>query len=334
VDGATVSQFHALNRAGWLALDGLTALESVGGLYIRGLATASLAPLSNLRVLTEGDLVLADCGGLRDLHGLENLRGVDSLVVVCNELESMAALRLTGEMSSIYIDGERLTELGSIGVWGVLDSVALYGTRLANLDAFAELSFVGGALGLVRNSALTNVDGLSQLEASRTLVIQGNPVLSRLPAFDAITRLDGLVIQNNAVLSELPAFSGVNADLNGSGNGPDGQWTEAALLSFRPQQIEISNNPALRQFDVPAGWQSGSHVVIRDNAALEQLDLGQLAAIDLLEIENNPLLAGVELDALATVDSLHVRDNPQLPGAAFDAVQTFARDMSGNAGTP
>jgi hypothetical protein len=334
VDGATVNHFNDLNRTGWLALDGLTALESVGGLYIRGLATASLAPLSNLRVLTEGDLVLADCGGLRDLHGLENLRGVDALTLVCNELESMAALRLTGEMSSIYIDGERLTELGSIGVWGVLNDVALYGTRLANLDAFAELSFVGGALAVVRNSALTNVDGLSQLEASGTLVIQGNPVLSRLPAFDAITRLDGLVIQNNAVLSALPAFSGVNADLNGSGNGPDGQWTEAALLSFRPQQIEISNNPALRQFDVPAGWQSGSHVVIRDNPALERLGLGQLAAIDLLEIENNPLLAGVDLDALATVDSLHVRDNPQLPGAAFDAVQTFERDMSGNAGTP
>jgi hypothetical protein len=132
----------------------------------------------------------------------------------------------------------------------------------------------------------------------------------------------------------LPAFSGLNPDRNGTGDGLDGQWTEEALLSFRPQQIEISGNPSLRQFDVPGGWQSGRRVAIHDNAALERLGLGRLAAIDLLEIENNPILADVELAALATVDSLHVRDNPRLPGATFDAVQTFARDMSGNAGTP
>jgi hypothetical protein len=246
----------------------------------------------------------------------------------------MAALRLTGWLSSVYINGARLSELGSLGVTSVLNDVVLLGTDLASLDAFAELSFVGGTLAILDNSALTNVDGLSRFEGGGALVIRGNAVLSRLPAFEAISRLDGLMIQNNAVLSELPPFSGLNADRIGAGDGTDGQWSERDLLSFRPGRIEISENPALRQFDVPSGWQSGSHVLIRDNAALERLGLGQLAAIDLLEIESNPILADVELAALATVDSLHVRDNPQLPGATFDAVQTFTRDMSGNAGTP
>jgi hypothetical protein len=59
-----------------------------------------------------------------------------------------------------------------------------------------------------------------------------------------------------------------------------------------------------------------------------------LWAIDLLEIENNPLLAEVGLGALTTVDTLRVRDNPRLAAATFDAVQTFARDMSGNAPAP
>jgi hypothetical protein len=334
VDAATLNDFDELNRTGWLTLDGLEALESVGGLYIAGLATPSLAPLSNLRVVTEGDLFLQDCGGLRDLHGLENLRGVDSLILTCDELESMAALRLTGEISSIHISGQRLTELGSVGVWGVLSEVILSGTGLANLDAFAELSYVGGALAILDNPALTNVDGLSQFEGGGGLVIRGNAALSRLPAFDAITRLDALMIQDNAVLSELPAFSGLNPELNGAGDDPDGQWSIRDQLSLRPDHIDISDNPALRQFDVPGGWHSGRRVAIRNNAALERVGLGQLAAIDLLEIESNPLLADVELAALATVDSLRVRDNPQLPGAAFDAVQTFARDMSGNAGTP
>jgi hypothetical protein len=334
VDAATLNDFDELNRTGWLTLDGLESLESVGGLRIGGLATPSLAPLSNLRVVVDGDLSLFDCGGLRDLHGLENIRGVDDLTVVCDELESMAALQVTGWISSMYINGARLTELGSLGVTNVSNDIVLLGTALPNLDAFAELSSVGGALAILNNSALTNVDGLSQFEGGGTLVVRGNPALSRLRAFDAISRLEGLMIQNNAVLAELPAFSGLNADRNGAGNGPDGEWTEDALLSFRPEQIEISDNPALRQFDVPGGWQSGSHVLIRNNAALERVGLGQLEAIDLLEIESNPLLADIQLAALATVDSLRVRDNPELPVAAFDAVQTFTRDMSGNAGTP
>jgi hypothetical protein len=327
VEAAAVNQFAELNETGWLTLDGLEALESVGSLYISGLDAPTLAPLSNLRVVTDGGLTLNHCGGLRDLHGLENLRGVDDLVVVCDELESMAALRLSGSISSIYIDSARLTELGSLDVSFVLNDITILRTALENLDAFASLRAVQGGLAILENPALTDLDGLAQLELSGGINIRGNAALERLPAFDALSRLKILIIEDNAVLSELPPFSALNADL------PAG-FSERDLLTFRPELIEINRNPELRQFDVPVGWESASYVRIGNNAALERVGLGQLTAIDRLEIEANSSLADVELGALATVDSLSVRDNPQLSGATFDAVQTFRRDMAGNAGTP
>lgn len=334
VDAATINALESLNEAGWLTLDGLESLQSVGALYLSGLVSASLAPLSNLRVVTDGDLFLHHCGGLRDLHGLENLRGVDNLMLLCDELESMAALQLTGEIDSIIVRGARLTQLGEVGVTGVLNNVEIMSTGLENLDAFAQLSYVLGSFVIMDNDALVNADGLNQLERSDWLVVRDNAALERLPAFEAMSRLNGLLIADNLVLSEVPAFPALHADLIGIGPGSSGEWGDGTELAFRPERIEVSGNPALRQFDVPVGWQSTSHVWVRNNAALERIGLGQLAAIDLLQIESNPVLASVDLDALATVDTLRVRDNPALADASFDAVQTFTRDMSGNAGAP
>lgn len=244
--------------------------------------------------------------------------------------KTLEALRVTGAIGSIHISGERITDLGSFEVTSFSSEMIITRTGLQNLDAFAQHKAVTGTLAILENSDLTDVDGLGQLEVSGGLVFRDNPALARLPSFDALSRLKSLMIWDNAVLSELPAFAALNADLFPSG------FEESArdLLSFRPDLIDIRGNPALRQFDVPAGWQSGSFVNISNNAALERLGLGQLAAIDRLEIEANPALADVDLGALATVDSLLVQDNPQLDGAMFDVVQTFTRSMSGNATSP
>ena len=83
-----------------------------------------------------------------------------------------------------------------------------------------------------------------------------------------------------------------------------------------------------------AGWRSGADVTVTRNAALEQLNLAQLATVDRLEIDANPLLATVGLEALWAAYSLHVRDNPLLAEGAFDAVQSVEREMSGNADNP
>ena len=103
---------------------------------------------------------------------------------------------------------------------------------------------------------------------------------------------------------------------------------------MRPDFIEVLDNPVLQQFDVPSGWLAGSQVAIRNNAALARLGLGQLQSIDHLEIAGNAALASVELQAVETVDVLRVQDNPALSEAAFDIVQSFDREMSGNASAP
>jgi hypothetical protein len=332
VDGPTSSRFAALNREGWLALDGLEALESVGRLYIEGLASPSLVPLSNLRVITSGDLTMTSCGGLRDLHGLEGVAGVNLLQLHCDELESIAALRLAREMIGLQIQGgKNLSDLGSPEVTTVFYNVVLTGTGLRNLDALAKVSYVLGAVVIDNNPELTSVDGLNQLERAGSLNLHGNPQLSRLPAFDALNSLHTLRIHDNDRLSELSAFSGLRkADADQASD----YWDDRSVLDRRPDVIQISDNPELRRLTIPLRWDSGARVSVLRNASLEHLSLGQLASVDLLEIEANPLLSSVELAALTRVDSLHLRDNPLLAPAAFDAVQTFERDMSGNAGDP
>jgi hypothetical protein len=334
VDGATRSRLAALNREGWLALDGLEALESVGRLYIEGLASPSLVPLSNLRVITTGELTMTSCGGLRDLHGLEGLAGVNLLQLFCDELESIAALRLAREMIGLQIQGAKnLSDLGSPEVTTVFYNLVLGGTALRNLDALAKVSSVFGAVVIDNNPDLTSVDGLNQLERVGSLNLHGNPQLSRLPAFDVLSSLDALRIDENAQLSELSAFSGLPRE-DDFYPEPSEYWDERAILARRPDIIAISDNPELRQIAIPVGWDSGAHVSVLRNATLEHLSLGQLARVDFLEIEANPLLSSVELAALTRVDSLRLRDNPLLAPAAFDAVQTFERDMAGNAGDP
>lgn len=332
---AASDHFGELNRTGWLALEGLESLESVGSLHLSGLAGPDLAPLANLRDLTDGDLILMECGHLRSLHGLENLRGIESLLVNCDELESVAALRLSGTLETVQLTGALLEDLGSFEVTGVVNDIAIIRTALTNLDAFSELTYAHGALNIAANPVLGNIDALARVDSLGGLVVRENPELERLPSFDALGRLNSLVISDNARLAELPPLPALNADLLLPWGGDvDGDWEERTYLGLRPDAIEVENNPMLRRFDVPQGWISGSRVIIRDNASLEHVGLGRLTRVDVLRIADNPLLTNVDLGDLLSVDALEVRDNASLDAVVFDPVATFEREMSGNGAQP
>lgn len=138
------------------------------------------------------------------------------------------------------------------------------------------------------------------------------------------------MVYDNPKLAELSEFGALYADFA----GPSAPLTERDLLSFRPELIEVVGNPEMLRFAVPMGWQDGAHVMIENNTKLREIDFGRLRSIDRLEIENNPELANVDIGALSRVDVLRVLENPLLQGSSFDTVQTFEREMSGNAAAP
>lgn len=332
VDGAEVNRIEALYDAGWLtSLEGLEALESVGALRIVGLSASSLTPLANLRFITQGDLHIQRCSNLRDLDGLQNLSGVDYLHLMCRDLESMAALRLGRSMNALSLVGPALTDLGALEVEHVANEIIIMDTQLEHLDGLAALRSVSGGFLIQGNSALVDMSGLDGLEVAGTLHLKNNAQLERLPELPALSRLYGLMLYDNPRLSELSELPALFQDFLRP--GVRDQLTERDLLAWRPDYIEIVNNPELQQLTMPSGWLSGSHVVVRGNAKLAAVDFSQLRSIDVLSIEDNPLLADVELGALATIDSLTVRDNPQLPETELDPVQSFQRTLSGNATT-
>lgn len=327
VDGMAVNRIAELEAAGWLSsLSGLESLEQVGWLYLAGFSGSDLTALSNLRVVTDGSLYITSCSGnLRNLHGLENLAAVDTLYIDCDGLEDLTGLPLRTSITSLTIAGG-FKGSAPLGVHFVVGDLILRGTDLESLDAFVGLEYVGGALIIQDNPVLADASGLSSLTRLRALLIRGNPALQHLPSLSGVERLDSLVIDGTALL-ELPPFSGLSRD-------PEVDPTQTSEPSGRVGRLQVSDNSELRRVDVPAGWRSGADVTVTRNAALEQLNLAQLATVDRLEIDANPLLATVGLEALWAAYSLHVRDNPLLAEGAFDAVQSVEREMSGNADNP
>jgi hypothetical protein len=322
---AHVNRIQALYDNGWLSsLEGLESLERVGGLGLVGLTAETLEPLSNLRSLTNGgSLMLHHCPNLRDLTGLENVTGLVDLHIACENLESLAALKLPRQLNGMHLVGARLAELGSQSLEAVLGELMISRTALETLDELTSLGYVGGALVVEHNPALQNLDGLNALTSAGTLIVRSNALVQRLPEYSSLGRLGGIMIYDNPALVELSSF--------GSPSGLTPELSARDLLSYRPNLIEVIGNPELQTFTVPALLQSGGYVAIENNAKLSSVDLGMLASIDLLTIKNNPVLDAVELGALGSVDSLNVLNNPSLPSSSFDGVRTFESQMSGNA---
>jgi Leucine-rich repeat (LRR) protein len=345
----------------WLpSLEGLEALESVGSLKIGEVSAFDLAPLSGLRALTGEGILVVTGGNLRDLAPLGRLRGIRSLHVYGERLESIAELELPPTLSVLDLNGEHLSELGSLrqlrsvegwlnlsGIavrdltsFSALESVGEFFVNsrvLENLNGLEQLTDVGGDVSILGNPLLDNIDALTTLRHAEHLAISNNASLRQIPDFPALGPLKGLHIMDNPALEHVAEFSGIWAEASlPLRNGTRTRSYADALNTIyrRPDAIRIINNPALRAFSMPVGWEGGKYVEINNNASLETLALTELENIGVLQITSNPQLRSVGLGLLDTVDSLTVLDNRQLLPSTFDPVQTFERNMSGNAGMP
>ena len=102
-------------------------------------------------------------------------------------------------------------------------------------------------------------------------------------------------------------------------------------VEYSTVYIQLSNNAALRHITSPASVTAAQFFSAFENASLVDIDLGALERADFLMIDDNPALASVAAPSLATVNTLQVANNPLLSTAVFDDVETFSRQISGNA---
>jgi hypothetical protein len=102
-------------------------------------------------------------------------------------------------------------------------------------------------------------------------------------------------------------------------------------VQYSTVYVQLSNNAALRHITSPASFTALQFFSAFENSSLLDIDLGPLERADFLLIDDNPALTSVVAPSLATVNTLEVVNNPLLSTAVFDDVETFSRQISGNA---
>lgn len=331
------------------SLEGLERLEAVGSLNLASVAASSLAPLAQLRQLTDfGTLGLLDCNAIADLSPLAQLGGIQRLLVSGDNLETLDGLMVRDRLESLSLKGKKLADIDALSsLRDVRGEISIDDTALRDLAPLARLVHAGD-LQITGNASLETLHGLEALElVDEYLVLTNNGALQEASALDGLLMSEFLIVHHNQNLRRLAAFPSLRTNsiqiadnplleelplLQGTLYAYTRTSPEEVLLVARGQ-VEISRNDSLQRFSVPEEWHGGVYVIIRENAALRELDLSDLETLDLLEITQNPALDTLSLGALTSVDTLEVVGNPLLPAAAFDPLRTFERTMSGNAGS-
>ncbi len=325
-------------RARGLAdLSGLSNLQSVEALFLRGLAVETLEPLGQLQSLES--LGISECHELRNLAGLENVRELERVTIERNaalrSLQGFPALDTLYGLNVAYNPGLRdITALASLRR---VYTMKLAGRRISDLAPLAELESLQVLaledVGVVDLSPLDEVQGLT--EAS----LRGLPDLERLEGLGAgalerlmvfgtgITRadalanhpaLDNLLLENNDRLTDLDGIAPLERLSSLTVRGNDSITTFLSLASGPViHYLEVSNN--LRLEHAPsslAGFVGGRRVRIdvHGNPALQSfLGLSNLQTVEELSVFDNPQLERFEVPRLEKVLILDMRCNPSLP---------------------
>lgn len=331
-------------RGTWLvSLEGLESLERVGGLLLSDTAVSDLSPLAQLRaiggaggspesILDSGDLGIQGNPLLRDLSGLERVRGVTEVQIVANgALESLDGLTLGPELTLLAVFEEpALTDIDAFSAITKVGALTLDGVGVTHLDALSSLRAVEGAISIANNPDLVDVNGLANLQQARSLEVVNNAKLESLPSFQSYFSPPEIIFIGENPELEALTFDFSQASTNGFRVGED-------AIEFSTGGVLIRNNVSLRSVVFPPspieslGVDSMQVVAFERNPSLVEIDFGGLARADFLTIAQNPALGQVDLGELARVDTLQITDNPSLDTSVFDPVRTFERTESGNA---
>jgi len=317
-----LAPIRALQEAGWVdSLHGLENLESVQAFYLTGVGISDLSELESLE--TVDGLVV------RYSHHLQNLNGLGASprllwITYADALQSLDGLQLESNAGSLILEWlPALVNIDALAQATTIDTLILSGTGLTSFPQIGQLVYAT-SVSIGANEALADLSALGSLQGVGVLTIAGNPSLTALPQFPQLSSFDDFIVIGNAALTDVSLdFPALEARKRPIG--------EQGLELNDGGYIEISYNDSLQHITSPANAGSAQAVSVFQNPSLLDLDLGQLTHADVLLIDDNAVLSAVTAPSLATVDLLEVMNNPALSTAVFDGVDTFTRQISGNA---
>jgi hypothetical protein len=141
--------------------------------------------------------------------------------------------------------------------------LAIQNTSFSNLGAFVNLREVRGMLRITDNPELESVDGLSNLESAKSLVISNTPRLESLTGFEGLSELHGLVLHRT------------------------GSYTVEGLNNLtRVGTLVVTDNPKLISLSALNGITHATRVRIEANPRLA----GQLGLLPSLETVERPVV--------------------------------------------
>ncbi len=180
-------------------------------------------------------------------------------------------VRIKESLSGDIVDLSGLDQLNSVGALEIIGNF-----KLSNLDGLSSLSSISTRLILQNNSELSNIDGLSSLASTgQEMWILNNHNLPNLDGLSSISSIgNSLAIENNSSLTNIDGLAGLNT------------------VGY---YVEIYNNSSLLNVDGLLGLNSigGELAILRNNSlsdisGVENIDANSITK---LKIKNNSSLS-------------------------------------------
>ena len=287
----------------------------VGGLCIGNCSTPTSQEKSNVhdlgafkKIVTIGKyLRIENNGRLRSLHGFEQLKQADEVIVSDNDsLETLA---------------------GFIGLKNINGSLAIENDgMLYNLDGLDSLVVVGKDLHLSNNISLSGFDGIRNLnQVNENVVLVRLPEMENLNFIKKIKKFSGLtIVANNGLedLTGLEHLEDTNIELQVLGNknlkNLKGLENLQSLRSLN-LNVDLFDVKELRKLNTIEDQLSINHCLhLIDLNGLSQLTFCKNLSI----VENFQLrdLKGLDYIDPSTMSSLTITDNPLLDVCNYDNI--------------
>jgi hypothetical protein len=240
------------------------------------------------------------------------------------------------------IQNSSLSSLAGLRLPASMATVQISESRVVDLEPFQGVTEISGELSITSAPRLSSLDSFASLRRVGVLVLNDNGILLQIDALNGLLAADSITIQRNG-LDHLPDFDGVtslaNLDIQ---DNPALRDAPSLPQATRIEHVTIRNNPRLEQVVLPAltlvssGSPDFSEIVIAENQVLSQVHLPQLNSAGSLVVASNPALTVLDLPALSTVGNrFTVVGNSGLPSASLSVlggVQSSLRKIGGNQG--
>lgn len=189
-------------------------------------------------------------------------------------------------------------------------------TGITHLDSLYTIQQVMGHLSIYNNSALTDLDGLEQLEYAGSISIQENTGIQNIRGLRGVQTTNDIIIWNNDALVSLEGLHNIRrawsvfirynnslTDLNG-----------LVALDSIAYDLAITANPSLTNIEGLNGMKAINDLQIMDNASLTNIDgLNTIVKVRDIRIDSNPVLANIDgLSGLKTMRSIRLYGNQAL----------------------